>query len=295
MSLEEVGAYSLLLSYDWNEGGLPGDLVPFSRWLRSTPRKAQALWDAVKSNFELRADGRWYNPRLEKERAKQEEWRAKSAKGGRAGAASRWGDGDKGGHGVVIDSLSPPESPSDDTPFPTPSPVTTATAYPAEFELLWKAYPKRQGGSNKAGSYRCYQGNLKRGVSFEVMFEGVKAYTLRCIADASIGTRYVMDCKTFLGPDKHYLDDHAAGTLSPETKRLWDVVKFYGFASATRFTIEQDLERAKADGKITDQAAFKRTLLRLNRDALKNAKSDDDAYRIIADSLGDSPPEGLAA
>lgn len=85
MSLEEVGAYSLLLSYDWNEGGLPDDMVPYARWLRSTPRKAQALWDAVKSNFALR-DGRWYNPRLERERTKQAINSAKKA----AAAAKRW-------------------------------------------------------------------------------------------------------------------------------------------------------------------------------------------------------------
>ena len=85
MSLEEVGAYTLLLNYDWNEVGLPAELAPFSKWLGVSPRRAQGLWDAVQSNFALR-EGRWYNPRLEKERAKQEENRRKKA----AAAAHRW-------------------------------------------------------------------------------------------------------------------------------------------------------------------------------------------------------------
>lgn len=88
MSLDEVGAYTLLLNYDWNEVGLPDELAPFSKWLGVTPRKASALWDAVRPNFTLR-EGRWYNPRLEKERAKQEENRRKKS----AAATHRWHPG----------------------------------------------------------------------------------------------------------------------------------------------------------------------------------------------------------
>lgn len=84
-------------------------------------------------------------------------------------------------------------------------------AYSPDFELLWKAYPKRHGGSNKAGSYRCFLGHLKNGVAFDVMFEGVKRYALFCIADGSVGTRFVKDCKTFLGRDRCFLDEYAIG------------------------------------------------------------------------------------
>lgn len=83
--------------------------------------------------------------------------------------------------------------------------------YSADFELLWKAYPKRHGGSNKAGSYSRYLAHLKKGVSFDVMFEGVKRYALFCIADGSVGTKYVKDCETFLGPRKCFLDEHEIG------------------------------------------------------------------------------------
>lgn len=202
MSLEEVGGYTILLNYDWNEGGLPDELAPFPRWLKVGLGRAQRVWDAVRPNFVLR-DGRWYNPRLEKERAKQKAWREKSARGGHASVEA------KRNHPST--TLQPPLEPSLNTPSPSSTPVTTTAGYPPDFDLLWKAYPKRHGGSNKAGSYRCYLGHLKAGVAYDVMLEGVKRYALKCIADGSVGTRFVKDCKTFLGPDKYFLDDHEVG------------------------------------------------------------------------------------
>lgn len=152
MSLEEVGAYSLLLSYDWNEGGLPGDLMPFSRWLRSTPRKAQALWDAVKANFELRPDGRWYNPRLEKERAKQLAWSEKSARGGHASAERRA----KGGARVVDESLQP----NGNTPFASPIAVTTSTGESKE------ALPESPRPSKRKGAMVPTENELRVGAFY---------------------------------------------------------------------------------------------------------------------------------
>lgn len=87
--------------------------------------------------------------------------------------------------------------------------ISNKEEYSADFELLWKAYPRREGGSNKAGAFRCYLNHLKHGVSFEVMFEGVKRYAAKCLHDGTVGTRFVKDCKTFLGPDKHFLDEHS--------------------------------------------------------------------------------------
>lgn len=89
--------------------------------------------------------------------------------------------------------------------------VKEGEAYTADFELLWKAYPKRHGGSNKAGSYTRFLGHLKNGVAFDIMFEGVKRYALLCISDGSVGTKYVKDCETFLGPKKCFLDEHTIG------------------------------------------------------------------------------------
>jgi uncharacterized protein YdaU (DUF1376 family) len=139
MSLEEVGAYTLLLNYDWNEVGLPEELAPFPRWLKVSPRKAQALWDAVRANFALR-DGRWYNPRLERERAKQEANRAVRS----AAAAKRWHpDGDANEYANALHGQSLPipiAFPSPDNG--TPNPANRLQPTPAE-ERIFSHYAQR--------------------------------------------------------------------------------------------------------------------------------------------------------
>lgn len=98
MSTEAIGAYFLLLCRDWKHVGLPNDHGKLAKWAKVTPRKFAKLWPAISCEFEEREDGRLYNPRLEDEREKQAEWRAKSAAGGRASGRSRR---TKGGSRVV--------------------------------------------------------------------------------------------------------------------------------------------------------------------------------------------------
>jgi len=87
-SLEEIGLYSVLLAFDWSLNGLPTDAEKLAKLSRTSTRKFRSLWAVVGENFTER-DGRMYNPRLELERQKQEQWREKSAKGGRASATKR--------------------------------------------------------------------------------------------------------------------------------------------------------------------------------------------------------------
>lgn len=211
MSLDEVGAYTLLLNYDWNEGGLPDELTPFGRWLKVSPRKAQILWDVVRPNFVLR-DGRWYNPRLEKERAKQKAWAEKSARGGHASAIVRWGDGDKGGDRVVTECLIP----NGNTPSPSSTPVTTKSGYPADFELLWKAYPKREGSNPKSSALKAYNARLREGVDFTVMQDGTNRYEAYARTKGWVGTEYVMLASRFFGTERGFLEEWAVAL--PQTE-----------------------------------------------------------------------------
>ncbi len=132
MTPEEVGVYVLLLCLDWNQGGFIEDVERLARWCRIPPRRFAVVWAVLRENFTER-DGRFFNGRLEQERAKQEEWRIKSSEGGKKGAQHRWqpelanGDkgGHKGGHTKRIRVAKAPPIPIDDIPFPSPSPVTT--------------------------------------------------------------------------------------------------------------------------------------------------------------------------
>ncbi len=108
-------------------------------------------------------DGRLTHDRLERERVKQAEWRAKSAEGGRKSAKMR-----NGGAAVVQPPLQPPAQPNGNTPssvsclqsssslpVSSPDPVPpqklprakrAAAASPSlKFDEFWKAYPKRLG------------------------------------------------------------------------------------------------------------------------------------------------------
>ncbi len=88
MTPAEEGAYVRLLCYDWANDGLPDDdqqLAVLSRlgegWFEGGSTK-------LRECFVLR-DGKLHNPRLEKEREKQEQWREKSREGGVASGKSR--------------------------------------------------------------------------------------------------------------------------------------------------------------------------------------------------------------
>jgi uncharacterized protein YdaU (DUF1376 family) len=123
MSLAEIGLYTLALCLDWDGVGFTADEL---RDLAASQREAvdfDAAWGRVRRCFEHDGD-RFFNARLKAERQKQREWRRKSSKGGKLGAAKRWAKQDGGGIGVVI--------PKDDTPSLSLSPTPVTTTPPAK-------------------------------------------------------------------------------------------------------------------------------------------------------------------
>lgn len=68
--LDEIGAYSLLLAYNWSLNGLPIELEKLAKLCRVSPRKFQRIWATIGEQFPER-DGCRYNPRLALERAKK--------------------------------------------------------------------------------------------------------------------------------------------------------------------------------------------------------------------------------
>jgi len=96
MTVEEIGAYTLLLCLEWSETGFVYDEEELSRWCRLSPARFRKAWVRISRCF-VERDGRLYNPRLDAEREKQRVWREKSAKGGRTSAEHRR----KGGSTVV--------------------------------------------------------------------------------------------------------------------------------------------------------------------------------------------------
>ena len=87
-------------------------------------------------------------------------------------------------------------------------PTTVGTSkYSDEFEAVWLARVKREGNDPKAGAYKCWKTNLKRGVTPEAMIDGMARYKKFCEAKKSVGTEGVQMLQTFLGPNENYLQD----------------------------------------------------------------------------------------
>lgn len=118
---DEIGAYVLLLCLDWGEVGFAFDEKRLARVCRVSVARFRVIWSHLKDKFPPR-DGRHYNPRLERERQKQAEWKAKSAAGGRASAESKRANGGKGGARVVEPPHEPSGQPNANIPFPSPTP-----------------------------------------------------------------------------------------------------------------------------------------------------------------------------
>lgn len=93
MSLVEVGAYIRLLSLCWLEGSLPTDHARLARMLGVSVGAFRKLWPAVSLCFREQ-DGRYIQPRLDRERRKQVEFRGRqSERGKRSGHVRRLANG----------------------------------------------------------------------------------------------------------------------------------------------------------------------------------------------------------
>lgn len=94
MSTAQVGAYMLLLCKAWREepvGSVPDDDRRLARWARMTPEEWSEAKSAVLAPFALRTDGRWHQPRMEREFMKLRESSRRRAEAGAVGAEKRWG------------------------------------------------------------------------------------------------------------------------------------------------------------------------------------------------------------
>lgn len=91
MSLAERGAYISLLCLCWLERSLPSDIGRLANHVGVTRSVMVKLWPALSRCFRVHPDdsGRLIHPRLEAERAKQEQYRRRQSDAGKASASSR--------------------------------------------------------------------------------------------------------------------------------------------------------------------------------------------------------------
>jgi hypothetical protein len=93
---------------------------------------------------------------------------------------------------------------SDSGKHPNQTPPSEDKKYPAEFEILWREYPKRSGSNSKSGAFKNWKVRRKEGISDVTMLEAVRRYHTFCIAEKTVGTKFVKLAQTFLGPDHEF-------------------------------------------------------------------------------------------
>lgn len=133
MDADQVGAYVLLLFLDWQEGGFAYDETHLAKWCRLSRLRFRKSWPALSLCF-VEHDGRYWNPRLERERAKQAAWREKCRKGADITNAKRGAIADATAHSTA-DAVAPILSTQGvRIPLPLPLPVTASTTPAAHVE-----------------------------------------------------------------------------------------------------------------------------------------------------------------
>lgn len=136
-SLEEVGAYSLLLAFDWSLNGLPLEPERLAKLCRVSFRKFRAIWATIEEQFPVAGLVR-HNPRLQLEREKQAATRVKKVEA----ANARW---NAPAHPAEYADASSPEclSTSSSTSVQTTTPSEDESAV---LEHYAKRHPRRRIG-----------------------------------------------------------------------------------------------------------------------------------------------------
>jgi hypothetical protein len=73
-----------------------------------------------------------------------------------------------------------------------------------EFEMFWKAYPRREGENSKAKAKRAWERQLRDGATAQEMIAGAEQYAAFVRANGDESTRFVKMASSFLGRDCHF-------------------------------------------------------------------------------------------
>lgn len=157
--LETVGAYIMLLSFDWSLDGLPfsegeptslGQVCPklsrnslqtFAKLCRTSTRKFERMWVDLHAHFVVCEDGKMRNQRLQREREKQLAYSQSMSSNGKRGGRPPKPQESRG-----LAAVKPDES----TPSPTPSPkdLTTSADVRTVLDRFLALHPRRRIGKN---------------------------------------------------------------------------------------------------------------------------------------------------
>jgi uncharacterized protein YdaU (DUF1376 family) len=85
MSFTEIGIFTCMLAHAWLCDGLPTNLSDIAKILKINPQRFTKIWAGVLSECWIERGGRYVNPRQERERTKQQEFRRRQSDNGSKG------------------------------------------------------------------------------------------------------------------------------------------------------------------------------------------------------------------
>ncbi|WP_236616731.1 helix-turn-helix domain-containing protein [Dickeya dadantii] len=91
--------------------------------------------------------------------------------------------------------------------------------YSEQFELCWKAYPKREGSNPKNHAFKHFQARVKEGVSPDDLLAGTRRYAAFCAAKGQVGTPYVMQAQRFYGTSREFENSWEVSTTPAPAPR----------------------------------------------------------------------------
>jgi uncharacterized protein YdaU (DUF1376 family) len=215
MTNEQVGAYVLLLCYSWQRpDGLPAAMSSLARLCRCTEsRFSKKIWPSMSGKWQKNELGHFFNPRLERVRQEQVDYRAHQSRAGRAGAASMWAKKRMAGHvrsmSGHVETAVTGQCPKDGSPSPSPSPTLkqerTETREPDGFARFWLAYPRKVG---KDAAMKAFAKRKPDEATFDAMLDALAVQSLS-VQWTREGGRFVPNPATWLNQGR-WQDEVAA-------------------------------------------------------------------------------------
>lgn len=225
----ERGAYISLLAHQWANGTVPPETQRLARIMGTSEAEFDARWGVVGPKFDGDVEG-LFNKRLEEHREKALGLRAakiRGANGANAVRAARKAERVASANAERPDVRDAPRTHPSPSPSPSSKNSETDTAddeseRSANAERVprgtvnywneekWIDYklrmPNRAGGNTDKPAREAWRARLREGHTWEQLLDGADRYNAYCAAEGNIGTRYVMQRKTFCGPSKPFLE-----------------------------------------------------------------------------------------
>jgi len=210
LTLEEKGAWVELIFWIHERGengglsirNMPLTMIHISKILNCDVEKAEEISSKLIATDVVGFDegtGVIYCKRLRRE-AEIREIRAESGRmGGLAKAlASKEQKSSKG----PSKSLAPADNDNDNDI--DSSKGKGGEEYSQEFEIVWGLYPDRQGSNPKKAAWKSWKARLKEGIPTVHLIQAVKAYNQECNESGKAGSEFVMQARTFFGPNEQW-------------------------------------------------------------------------------------------